>query len=505
MIAASHTARRFYALAFLAGWALMAGEILVGRLLSAYFGSSIVQWGALIGVILTAMALGYLYGGRVGNQDHAAERVGHILLICGIYNAISIALFPVLIPVSVAAGAFVGVLGAVTVLMALPAFGLAAVSPILLRLLPHDEMHLTQSAGRLSASYTIGNILGTFCTAFFIIPYLGSDIAFYSILVVYGLIFYLLKPLVGKKSLLACAVLIGAIFLHLATHKTPEHVIYQTESAYSKIQVVERPPLTYMKLNQFSIESLLTPGQLLQGYYIDYPLMMASLHPNGQGLLLGVGGGTFLHQIYEAFPNMQFDAVDIDAKVIDVAKTYFQVGQLPNVAFHAQDARWFVNHHGQNYDLVAFDLFRDGVTPDHLLTQEFFAEIKAHLNPGGHIIMNVLTRNLPSPLQEPFFRSLVASLSPSFQHIYTVSLNNVTPHIATQIVIATDESEQSLKNSLQQAQKPLVLQLFTKLNLQNIQPTPVPDGALPFTDNRNTASILSFPVQRAFVQQLAQQ
>ncbi len=51
----------------IAGWSgffVMAIELLGGRLLAPYFGSSIYVWGAIISVFMLALSLGYLCGGR---------------------------------------------------------------------------------------------------------------------------------------------------------------------------------------------------------------------------------------------------------------------------------------------------------------------------------------------------------------------------------------------------------------------------------------------------------
>src|SRR6185295_20291315 len=59
------------AIAFLAGWAIMQIEILGGRVLAPFFGYSIYQWGALIGVVMAALAAGYALGGVMGDRPRA--------------------------------------------------------------------------------------------------------------------------------------------------------------------------------------------------------------------------------------------------------------------------------------------------------------------------------------------------------------------------------------------------------------------------------------------------
>src|ERR1700735_1997388 len=65
----------------IAGWSgffVMAIELLGGRLLAPYFGSSIYVWGAIITVFMLDLSLGYLAGGRA---SLAAPRLSGLALI----------------------------------------------------------------------------------------------------------------------------------------------------------------------------------------------------------------------------------------------------------------------------------------------------------------------------------------------------------------------------------------------------------------------------------------
>ena len=53
-----------YLLAFTGGFVIMSLELLGGRVLAPYFGSSIYVWGSIITVFMLSLALGYLIGGR---------------------------------------------------------------------------------------------------------------------------------------------------------------------------------------------------------------------------------------------------------------------------------------------------------------------------------------------------------------------------------------------------------------------------------------------------------
>src|ERR1039457_7432500 len=83
-VARARLARMYRLLLYvIAGWSgflVMGIELLGGRLLAPYFGSSIYVWGAIITVVMLALSLGYLAGGRASLSAPSLRRVAAILL-----------------------------------------------------------------------------------------------------------------------------------------------------------------------------------------------------------------------------------------------------------------------------------------------------------------------------------------------------------------------------------------------------------------------------------------
>src|SRR5215218_11265244 len=59
--------------AFLAGAVLLSVEIAASRVLSPFFGNSLFVWGALIGVVLAGLAVGYWAGGALADRVPATQ------------------------------------------------------------------------------------------------------------------------------------------------------------------------------------------------------------------------------------------------------------------------------------------------------------------------------------------------------------------------------------------------------------------------------------------------
>jgi hypothetical protein len=164
---------QIYSMAFLDGFAIMAIQMLGGRLLAPWFGGSIYIWGSIISVFLIALSLGYLVGGHLSMFKPNLRRYG-LLFICS-----GLALLPILylsdylmnITFLVTEDPRYGSLLAAMMLFFLPAFIMGMVSPYSIRLLVKSQAASGHTAGRLYFTSTLGSSLGTIGTAFYFVLY----------------------------------------------------------------------------------------------------------------------------------------------------------------------------------------------------------------------------------------------------------------------------------------------------------------------------------------------
>jgi spermidine synthase len=91
-------------------------------------------------------------------------------------------------------------------------------------------------------------------------------------------------------------------------------------------------------------------------------------------------------------PETSIDTVEIDRRVIDVAKQYFGLIETPRVRYLDGDGRVFLNRNKELYDLILLDAYHGGFVPFHLLTKEFYALVKQRLTPGGAVASNIHER-----------------------------------------------------------------------------------------------------------------
>jgi hypothetical protein len=160
-----------------AGWSgffVMAIELLAGRLLAPYFGSSIYVWGAIITVFMLALSLGYLAGGRASLSAPSLRRLAILLLLAAI-AALPVLLFgdALLDRLSgVIADPRFGSLLAAGLLFSVPTFISGMISPYAVRLLVADRASAGHHAGKLYFVSTFGSAAGTILTSFYLVLYL---------------------------------------------------------------------------------------------------------------------------------------------------------------------------------------------------------------------------------------------------------------------------------------------------------------------------------------------
>jgi hypothetical protein len=121
-------------------------------------------------------------------------------------------------------------------------------------------------------------------------------------------------------------------------------------------------------------------------------MMMAALalHPAPKrALILGHGGGSLAKWLARRWPDLELDIVEVDPSVVRAAEDYFGYSGATGHRMYVNDARAFFRTTDARYDVIWLDVFARHLIPFHLTTQEFFAEVRSHLNPDGVLAVNL--------------------------------------------------------------------------------------------------------------------
>lgn len=392
-----------FATAFITGAVVMALEILGSRLLAPVFGNSLFVWGALIGVILAAMSSGYAMGGWLADRHPGGSVLASLLLASGAWTFL---LAWKGHPVMFAVADWVqdprwGPCLAASILLAPPAFGLSGTLPALLRLSIADMGHLGRHTGGMIAVSTVGSLVGTWGTAFFLLSWLGSM----TMVAVLGAVQLMLGLLwwwravavraravartIGSLALVSMGLGLGWLALH------PDLVlpapVYQEDSPYQQIRVRDTDLLRYLILDRtfHAVMWRVDPVELFLPYS---QLMMGALalapHPQ-RALILGHGGASLPKWLARYWPDLEVDIVEVDPSVVRAAEQHFGYVPPPKHHVYVKDARVFLRTTDAKYDVIWVDVFARHLIPFHLTTREFFEEVREHLSPDGILAVNL--------------------------------------------------------------------------------------------------------------------
>jgi spermidine synthase len=390
-------ARRIEAVAAVVGAASLGAEIAAARLLAPWFGASTIVWANTIATVLVALSAGYWVGGRLADRDPTLEGLSRLVLCAaGLLALVPFVAAPFLrISVqaldSVEAGAFVGSLFAVLVLVATPVLLLGAVAPYAVRLSVQTVEEAGRVAGRLYAISTLGSLAGTFLSALVLIPLVGTRRTFLAFALALALV---AVPALQRRFKLAPVAVGVLLAIPVGTVKATgdARVIWDRETEYQYARVVEDPDGDRrLELNEGeAVHSVYRPGTWLTDDYWDemLALPLATGRAPRSVAILGNAAGTTARAYGHYFPRARVDGVEIDPALTDVGRRLFDL-RGPHLHLHTADARPFLRRSIARWDVIVVDAYRQPYIPFYLTTREFFGEVRDHLTPHGVVLVNV--------------------------------------------------------------------------------------------------------------------
>jgi predicted membrane-bound spermidine synthase len=401
-----------YLAAFVTGGIVMSFEMLGSRYLNPYFGSGIYTWASLISIVLAALCVGYLIGGVAADRYPSATVLGTTVLIGSAYILVLPLFSEALMEFVLAAVDDVkaGSLAAAFAILFFPVTFLGMYSPFGIRLL----LRSAQSSGRVSGTVygisTLGSIIGTLGTTFYLIPTMGTraiTLTLGAAGILSGLVLIALPRLRHAPVAVAAALLLllpappghandlvdAAIRAEML--KRPDGRVAHIETEYNDIFVTKRRHELTMSFQvkgfdyTESIANLRDPDDLPVRY--TQMMTVSVIYPPEpkRVLMIGLGGGSISSYLGRFLPDAEIDTVEIDPGVVRAAKSYFGMKETARVRYLEGDGRVFLNRRKEAWDLILVDAFHGGYVPFHLLTKEFYTLLKARVAPGGAIAFNV--------------------------------------------------------------------------------------------------------------------
>ncbi len=407
---------------------MMSFEILGSRVLAPYFGSSVTVWACLIGVFLAALSVGNLLGGRAADWKPSSGLLALIIVAAAVTSVlVPLISEPICTRITQRRFGFpLDPLLATAALFFLPTLFLGAVTPFAIRMLLPSVERAGITAGGVYGLSTVGNIFGTFLTAFYLIQTFGvTRVLFFwsGFLLVLGAVLAI-APKRKASGARRPSLLIIPLSAYLLTICSPSQaaIIYRRDTLYNHILVEDIGGVRLLRFDA-SVQSSMSLVNPLEGAleYTDYFHTPFVFNPNIRStLFIGLGGGSGPKRFLADYPDMRVDVVEIDPVVVEVAEQFFGVTRQPRLNISIEDGRVFLNRTNRQYDLIVVDAYLSSAygpyIPFHLATREFFERSRDRLTVGGVLVYNVIG-TVQGP-QSTNVRSIYKTMASVFPSLY---------------------------------------------------------------------------------------
>jgi spermidine synthase len=355
---------------------------------------------------------------------------------------------------------------------------------------------------------TLGSIIGTFLPVLWLIPSIGTARTFFTFSISLLAVALIGLGMVDWRATLRIAwmpvvLILLTIFTVAGPIKKTRGQIFETESAYNYIQVVESDTggIRYLLLNEGqAIHSVYAPDMQINFGSWDYflvapffnspPVAMDDVERVG---IVGLAAGTIAKQYTHIFGPIPIDGWEIDPKIVDVGRNFFDM-QESNLNAIVADGRWGLNQSAHTYNVIGVDAYRLPYIPWHLTTQEFFQEVHQHLAPDGVVAINVGR----TPFDRSLIEAMVGTLGSVFPSVHVVDV----PNTFNTLIYATVQptSPQNLVANelvLKGVDASWIILDVLKRAIDNLQVTP--DSEVVFTDDRAPIELLTNAIAIRFI------
>jgi len=443
---------------FIASFCTLVIELVAGRIMAPYVGVSLYTWTSIIGVVLAGISIGAYLGGVLADRFPRPSTLGWLLFLSGL-GAFSISpLINILGAAHFQTTLMMRILLLTTYIFFIPSCILGMISPVVVKLTLHNLAKTGNVVGKIYAFSTLGSIIGTFGTGFFLISWMGTR----NILLTVGFILIFCALIFGgafvrKKSFAVFIVILVSLVwtFYGYAFKMPldDKTYFFKESDYYTIQV--KKFLTKDKklwADALVLDHLIhSINDLENPFYLDYEyiriyeeFMRWRMNRTGslKTLFIGGGGYTLPRCLVTMYPTAEVDVVEIDPEITQVVHEYLGVPENTKIRSFNEDGRWFVMNckEKEKYDFIVGDAFNDLSIPYHLTTKEFARQMAELLKPDGILMANVIDSYQNGLFMPSYIRTLEEVFGKGNVHLVSHKPDYENTGISTRVIVASKQN-----------------------------------------------------------------
>ncbi|MBA4389916.1 MAG: hypothetical protein C0399_03155 [Syntrophus sp. (in: bacteria)] len=443
-----------YIITFIASFCTLVIEMVAGRILAPFVGVSIYTWTSIIGVILAGISVGAFIGGKLVDRYPSRKTLGWLLLLSGIMALCIIPITHLVAAYRFPVSLMLRIFMVTSIIFFIPGCVLGTISPVVVRLTLKNIENAGNVIGKIYALSTLGAIIGTFVTGFFLISWMGTRTIVFSMGIVLLLAALFSGSLFKKKGAIALFILIAFPSLLALNHflyKVPvsSSTYYYKESDYFTIKLSK----TMSADNTTKLEAMVLDNLIHSYVSLDNPLHIEYEYERiyadvlkwkftkdrgFRSLTIGGGGYTFPRYIEVSYPKAHVDVVEIDPAVTKIVYEQLNMPKNTRITTYNTDGRWYVMNCKDKYDLVFTDAYNDLSIPYHLTTKEFLGEIKAIMSPNAVLMSNIIDNFQKGAFLPSYIRTLREVFGQKNVYLISVNPNFRETRISTFIVLASN-------------------------------------------------------------------
>ncbi len=445
--------------AFVCGAVVMIFETAGSRVLGPYFGTSIIIWTGLIGIILGSLSFGYYLGGKIADKNPNLNNLSLIIFLSAIFIGIMILIKDFLLIILQLNFEDIKIpsLIASLILFSPASILLGMVSPYTVKLKIENLNTSGTTVGNLYAISTAGSIVGTFLSGFYLIPTFGTN----KILIILVIVLILNSLIISVKKLskIITSLLIIAFIWFIVdgfAYAFEKNNFIDVDTEYNRIWIYDRIDIKTNKIvktmgiNNENHSSMFLDNNELVNEYTKYYDLAKHFNPNfKKTLMFGGAGYSYPKYFLTKYPEATIDVIEIDKKITELAKKYFNLIENPNLTIYHEDGRVYLNKTQKKYDVIFGDAFTSVYSiPFQLTTLEAIQKKYEILNNDGLVILNIISAMEGE--KSKFLKAEYATYRNVFPQVYLFPVNDSknTEKIQNIILIALKSKEiPSFKNA----------------------------------------------------------
>ncbi|MDD5065102.1 MAG: fused MFS/spermidine synthase [Phycisphaerae bacterium] len=449
---------------FFSSACIMVLELVAGRLIARYLGSSLYTWTSVIGVVLAGITVGNYLGGRIADRFPARKALAVLLGISSVACVVTIILNNLigdwlwLWKLSWPAHAFTHVF----LVFMLPSTLLGTISPVVAKMALDRGLPTGRTIGDIYAFGAAGSIAGTFLAGFYLIAVMGTIAIIWTVAAALLLMAILYQPRLWTLYIWA-AIFIALMTMGMAPVGWAENVgsslalrekldpklLYEDESQYSYIAVTRIPEtadkrafmLDKLMHSRIVMDDILDLQSSYGRIYAAVTHLLTRDKNEISALVIGGGGYVFPRYIEKVWPGSRIDVAEIDPRVTKAAVMAFGLDKNTSISTFPMDARNYVDEllHKKRagdqisrYDFIYEDAINDYSVPYQLTTKEFNDKIAQILTDDGIYILNLIDTYDSGR----FLGSIVKTLRQTFPDVYVIAEYLSRPGPRNTVVIA---------------------------------------------------------------------